>query len=80
MKKIFYSICLVALAASCTKNDVSYNVAEQISLAPLAQTSTRAALAQGAVPTENLIVSANAVCQVLLLLPVRSFTSTKWNS
>jgi hypothetical protein len=60
MKKIFYSICLVALAASCTKNDVSYNVAEQISLAPLAQTSTRAALAQGAVPTENLIVSANA--------------------
>ncbi len=60
MKKIVFSICLAALAISCTKTEVNYGASEQISFAPVAHTQTKAAMKSGDVPTTDLIVSATA--------------------
>lgn len=60
MKKVIFSICLAALAIGCAKTEVQFEQTDLISFAPVAHNATKAALAQGAVPTENLIVSANA--------------------
>lgn len=60
MKKILFSICLAALAIGCAKTEVQFEQTDQISFAPVARNATKAALDENAIPTENLIVSANA--------------------
>ena len=63
MKKIFLSIvaivAIVAIAA-CTKSEVQYDAPQEISFAPVAKNATKAALAENAIPTTDIIVSANA--------------------
>ena len=65
MKKILFSICLVSLAIGCTKTEVQFDQADQISFAPVAQVATKAALDEANFNTiVPLYVSASAVTQV----------------
>ncbi len=65
MKRILFSICLVSLAIGCTKTEVQFEQADQISFAPVAQVATKAALEDaGFNTTVPLYVSASAVTQV----------------
>ena len=60
MKKIFFSLVALAALASCSKSEVTYTENDSISFSPVAYNQTKAALAKDAVPTCDLIVSANA--------------------
>ena len=60
MKKIFLSLVALAALAACSKSGVAYTEDDSISFSPVAYNQTKAALAKDAVPTCDLIVSANA--------------------
>ena len=60
MKKIFITLLSAAAFVACSKSEVQYEANQTIGFAPIAYNQTKAALAKDAVPTCNLIVSANA--------------------
>ena len=60
MKKIFVTLLSAAAFVACSKSEVQYEANQTIGFAPIAYNQTKAALAKDAVPTCNLIVSANA--------------------
>ena len=61
MKKIFISLLAVAALAACTKSEVQYEPADEISFAPVTRLNTKAAVNDTDYPDElNMYVFANA--------------------
>lgn len=56
MKKIFISLLAVAALAACTKSEVQYEPAGEISMSPFAQNRTKAMVAGTEFPQENFMV------------------------